>query len=239
MLVSDAPMGVFVSGGIDSSLVSTIAARGPARPRAVHRPTSGAATPRSRTPAAVAAASASSCTRRRLSPSELLTGWARCTWHYEAPIVTHTNAIPLRLGGRAGPLHRREGGAHRRGRRRAVPRLPPPRGRPLAGASGVRAGHRRRLRARARAAGDVFPTRPQRRGLPAPARRASSASASANVGLEAYGFLPRGPAPDHYRTTVMLPTTCYRCSTATTAWACSAASSRASRSSTRTSCASA
>ncbi len=94
MLMSDAPMGAFVSGGIDSSLIATIAAQ--SNPdltlftanvvgkhsefedaqilgRTIQKPLYDI----------------------KFLPEMILSGWVEATYYYECPIVTHTNAIPF------------------------------------------------------------------------------------------------------------------------------------------------
>ena len=94
MLMSDAPMGAFVSGGIDSGLIALIAAQ--------HDPdlslfTAHVVGQYSEFPDAQRLSQ--SLNRQlheaRFMPDMMLTKWAEATYHHETPIVTHTNSIPF------------------------------------------------------------------------------------------------------------------------------------------------
>jgi asparagine synthase (glutamine-hydrolysing) len=205
MLVSDAPMGAFVSGGIDSSLVATVAAR--YRPdlalftsdvRGRHSEVDDAR--------AVARDIGLELHEAPFQPSELLTGWARCTWHYEAPIVTHTNAIPFAS---VAGLARSTGvkavltGEGADELFLGYPRLAADR-------------YRKRLRGPSRAVEGAYGLVPGLREyvFPKPDRNAEGflgllvqgfeRQRQRDVGLEAYAFLPEDQRHDHYRTTEML-----------------------------------
>lgn len=88
------PMGAFVSGGVDSSLIASIAAAGAEPPTLFTADVGGAY---SEVPAAQRMAD---CLDEPLVVSPfprgaLLTDWARATWHLETPVVTHVNALPF------------------------------------------------------------------------------------------------------------------------------------------------
>jgi len=91
---SDAPLGSLVSGGVDSSLV----AAGGAEQQSPHRLFTASIdggldeAPHARL---LAAHLHEDLVETRFTPDMALADWARATWHYEAPIVTHVNALPL------------------------------------------------------------------------------------------------------------------------------------------------
>ncbi|MCU0269903.1 MAG: asparagine synthase (glutamine-hydrolyzing) [Acidimicrobiales bacterium] len=94
-LVADAPLGVFVSGGIDSSLIAALA-----RDRARKDFALFSANVVGRYSEIDAARLLAGTLRRPLvvadfEPGDLLERWAECTWHYESPLVKHTNAMPF------------------------------------------------------------------------------------------------------------------------------------------------
>ncbi|KAA3654352.1 MAG: asparagine synthase (glutamine-hydrolyzing) [Chloroflexi bacterium] len=94
MLMSDAPMGTFVSGGIDSNLIALLAAQ--------HDPQLALFT------ANVVGKYSEMADvellnqtlkhplhEARFHSEMMVREWARVTYHYEVPLITHTNAIPF------------------------------------------------------------------------------------------------------------------------------------------------
>lgn len=94
LLMSDAPMGCFVSGGIDSSLITALALE---ENQSLSLFTANIL---GRYSEFGDAKFLSESLRRPLydvpfEPGMLLDGWARATWHSEVPLVAHVNSIPF------------------------------------------------------------------------------------------------------------------------------------------------
>lgn len=98
MRVADAPMGAFVSGGVDSGLLASRSAdAGGERIQALSLFTADVAGPYSETREAreLAAHLGRPLFERSFSAADFLTSWVRATYFYESPVVVHTNAAPL------------------------------------------------------------------------------------------------------------------------------------------------
>lgn len=95
MRASDAPLGVFLSGGLDSSLVSALAASdGPAGLRAFTSDVVGA---QSELAAATAAAGRLDMPLdvSQFRSNDWTGEWVRSTWHLETPVITNPSAVPF------------------------------------------------------------------------------------------------------------------------------------------------
>jgi asparagine synthase (glutamine-hydrolysing) len=94
MLLSDAPMGVFVSGGIDSSLIALSAI---AEDPDLSLFTANVVGMYSEVEDARLLARTLGATLREATyrPDDVLREWSRGTWHYEAPLIVHMNSLPL------------------------------------------------------------------------------------------------------------------------------------------------
>lgn len=94
MAGGDAPMGTFLSGGVDSSLLASISAGRSDPPRLFTADVGGASSE------AAAARRTADHLGQQVDivpfPREaVLDDWAQATWHLEAPLITHVNALPF------------------------------------------------------------------------------------------------------------------------------------------------
>jgi len=93
MILADAPMGAFVSGGIDSSLCAAAALQY----RQINLYTSNVTGKFSEFPDAQLLAKhvGAQLNYDTFEPHLFLEDWVKATWHNESPIVVHTNAVPF------------------------------------------------------------------------------------------------------------------------------------------------
>ena len=105
MVVGDRGIGAFVSGGVDSALIAAMARRSVD----LHLFSADVAWDRSEAPAAnrLATVLALPLEFARFQPDDLIEDWAETTRAYEAPIVTHPNALPFSGVARLARVHDR------------------------------------------------------------------------------------------------------------------------------------
>lgn len=94
MLISDAPVGAFVSGGIDSSMISAIASRYDADLKLFTANVVGEYS-EFEDVQALGAHIGKEIYEYRFEPQMMLRDWAPVTYHYDCPIVIHVNSIPF------------------------------------------------------------------------------------------------------------------------------------------------
>lgn len=94
MLVSDAPVGAFVSGGIDSSLISAIASEQNADLKLFTANVVGKYSEFSDVQA-LSNHISRDVYEYRFEPEMMLRDWANVTYYYDCPIVIHVNSIPF------------------------------------------------------------------------------------------------------------------------------------------------
>lgn len=94
MLVSDAPVGAFVSGGIDSSLMSAIATNCSADLKLFTANVLGKYSEFDDVKI-LAEHLRREVFEYKFEPQMMLRDWAHTTYHYDCPIVIHVNAIPF------------------------------------------------------------------------------------------------------------------------------------------------
>lgn len=94
MLISDAPMGAYVSGGIDSSLIALYAARHQSEFKLFTANVLGKYS-EFKDAQLLAENLGKPLYDYKFEKEMALRDWAKVTWHYESPIVVHFNAIPF------------------------------------------------------------------------------------------------------------------------------------------------
>lgn len=94
MLVSDAPVGAFVSGGIDSSIIAAVASEYSPDIKLFTANVVGKYSEFSDVQA-LSKHIGNDVYEYRFEPDMMLRDWADVTYHYDAPIVIHVNSIPF------------------------------------------------------------------------------------------------------------------------------------------------
>lgn len=93
---SDVAEGAFLSGGIDSSLIAAIAGEVATSPPALFTADVGGARSEASAARRTADHLGQPLTVTAFPRNALLDDWATATWHLEAPVITHVNALPYR-----------------------------------------------------------------------------------------------------------------------------------------------
>ncbi len=94
MLISDAPVGAFVSGGIDSSMISAVATGFDADIKLFTANVVGKYSEFSDVQA-LSKHIGKDIYEYRFEPKMMLRDWADVTYHYDCPLVVHVNSIPF------------------------------------------------------------------------------------------------------------------------------------------------
>lgn len=94
MLISDAPVGAFVSGGIDSSMISAVASNHKADIKLFTANVVGRYSEFSDVQA-LSKHIGKEIYEYRFEPEMMLRDWANVTYYYDCPIVIHVNALPF------------------------------------------------------------------------------------------------------------------------------------------------
>jgi asparagine synthase (glutamine-hydrolysing) len=94
MMMSDAPMGGFVSGGVDSALIVAVAKQTHPDVQLFTANVVGRLS-EYEDARSVAKHINAKLSESRFEPQNFITDWVETTYFYESPIVVHTNAVPL------------------------------------------------------------------------------------------------------------------------------------------------
>lgn len=94
MLVSDVPVGAFVSGGVDSGLISAVAPKSYSDLKLFTANILGEFS-EYEDAKALSEHLGSELFDYKFKPEQMLSDWAEVTYFYECPIIIHTNAIPF------------------------------------------------------------------------------------------------------------------------------------------------
>ena len=94
MLISDAPLGVFVSGGIDSSMIAAVASKYDADIKLFTANVVGKYSEFSDVQD-LSKYLGKDIYEYRFEPEMMLRDWAEVTYHYDCPVVIHVNSIPF------------------------------------------------------------------------------------------------------------------------------------------------
>ncbi len=95
MLISDAPMGAYVSGGIDSSLIATYAAKHATGDFKLFTANILGKYSEFGDAQLLAKSINKELYDYPFQPEFFTRDWTKVTWHYESPIVVHANAVPF------------------------------------------------------------------------------------------------------------------------------------------------
>jgi asparagine synthase (glutamine-hydrolysing) len=94
MLVSDAPLGAFVSGGVDSSLLAAVAKKKNPELKLFTANVVGSMSEYDDAKV-VSRHIGAELYDYRFEPEMFLRDWAETTYYYESPIIVHTNSVPF------------------------------------------------------------------------------------------------------------------------------------------------
>ena len=94
MMMSDAPMGGFVSGGVDSALIAATARQTHPDVQLFTANVVGSLS-EYEDAASVSRHINAKLSQSRFEPDTFIRNWVEATYYYESPIVVHTNAVPL------------------------------------------------------------------------------------------------------------------------------------------------